>query len=93
LSAFLSPTAYFLLLLLAGQFQIPRPLAVFVWSLFLLAPVVALLVCESVVWWRSRTVGGKIGWMVFTLLAMMLQCGIILMILRAILVTRIAYVQ
>ena len=81
------------MLLLASKFQIPKLPATFVWSLFFLIPVVALLICESVVWSRSRTVGGKIGWMVFTLLAMLLQFRIILVILRAILVTRIGYVQ
>ena len=92
LSVFLSPTVYFLLLLLANTLQIPRLPATFVW-LFFLVPVVALLICESVVWSRRRTVVGRIGGMVFTLLAMLLQFGIILVILRAILVTRIAYVQ
>jgi hypothetical protein len=64
-----------------------------VWSLLFLVPAVALLVCESVVCSCSKTVGRKIGWMLFTLLAMSLQFGMILAILRAILVTRIAYVQ
>ena len=58
-----------------------------------LAPVVALLICESVVWSCSKTVGRKIGWMIVTLLAMLLQFGVILAVLRAILVTMIAYVQ
>jgi hypothetical protein len=93
LSAFLSPTAYFLLILLVDMFHISSPPATLVWLPFFLIPVFALFICESVVWSRSRTVGSKIGWMVFTLLAMLLQFGIILMILRAILVTRIAYVQ
>lgn len=93
LSAFFSPTAYFLLLLLANTFQIPSPPATFVWSLFFLVPVVALLVCESVVWHCSKTVGRKIGWMLFTLLAMLLQFAIVLVILRAIVVTTIGYVQ
>ena len=93
LSAFLSPTAYFLLILLANTLQIPSPPATFVWSLFFLIPVVALLVCESVVWSCSKTVGRKIGWMLFTLLAMLLQFGIILVILRAILVARSGYAQ
>ena len=56
-------------------------------------PVVALLICESVVWSCSKTVGRRIGWMLFTLLAMLLQFAIILAILRAILVTTIGYVQ
>jgi hypothetical protein len=91
-SAFLSPTACFLLLLLASKFQINVP-GTFAWSLFFLIPPVALLICESVVWSCSKTVGRKIGWMLFTLLAMLLQFGIILVILRAILVTTIGYVQ
>ena len=93
MSAFLSPTAYFLLMLLANKFQIPSLPATFVWPLFLFIPVVALLICESVVWSCSKTVGRKIGWMLLTLLAMLLQFAIILAILRAIIITAIAYVQ
>jgi len=91
LSAFLSPGACFLLLLLASKFQIELPKTLTL-SLFFLVPVVALLVCESVVWSCSKTVGRKIGWMLFTLLAMLLQVAIILAILRMILVAAIAYV-
>src|SRR4051794_13874916 len=47
LSAFLSPTAYFLLLLLANKFRMNVPETV-AWSLFFLIPLVALLICESV---------------------------------------------
>ena len=65
----------------------------FAWSLFFLIPVVALVVCESVVWSCSKTVGPKIGWMLFTLLAMLLQFAIILLVLRTILVMAIGYVQ
>ena len=93
LSAFLSPTACFLLLLLANKLQIPNLLAKFLLLLFFLIPVVALLICESVAWSCSKSVGRKIGWMLFTLLAMLLQIGIILVILRAILVTTIGYAQ
>src|SRR5262245_21169797 len=93
LSVFLSPTVYFLLLLLASRFQIAKLPETLVASLFFLIPALALLFCESVVWSRSRTVGSKIGWMLMTLLAMLLQFGIILVILRAILVTIIAYPQ
>ena len=92
LSAFLSPTAYFLMVLLAARFQINLP-QTFTWLLFFLIPVVALLICEWVVWSCSKTIGRKIGWMLFTLLAMLLQFAIILVILRIILVTAIAYVQ
>jgi len=92
LSASVSPTAYFLLLLLANRFQINVP-DTFAGSLFFLIPVVALLICESVVWSCSKTVGRKIGWMLFTLLAMLLQFAIILAILRVILVAAIGYAQ
>ena len=92
LSAFLSPTAYFLLLLLANRFQINVP-DTFAGSLFFLIPVVALFICEWVVWSCSKTVGRRIGWMVLTLVGMLLQFGVILVILRAIILTRIAYVQ
>ena len=89
MSAFLSPTACFLLLLLANKLQIPNLLAKFLLLLFFLIPVVDLLICESVAWSCSKTVGRKIGWMLFTLFAMLFQFGIILVILRAILVTTI----
>ena len=92
LSAFLSPTAYLLLLLLASRFQLNLP-ETSAWSLFFLIPVVALLICESVVWSCSKTVGRKVGWMLFTLLAMLLQFAFILVILRTILVAAIGYAQ
>ena len=92
LSAFLSPAACFLLLLLARELQINLSGA-FVWLLLFVIPVVALLICESVLWSCSKTVGRKIGWMLFTLLAMLIQFAIILAILRTILVTAIGYAQ
>src|SRR5438132_6088017 len=91
-SAFLSPAGCFLLLILGNNLQINLP-GVFVWSLLFVIPVVALLICELVVWSCSKTVGRKIGWMLFTLLAMLLQFAIMLAILRAIIVTAIGYVQ
>jgi hypothetical protein len=92
LSAFLSPTVYFLMVLLADKFQINLPQTL-TWLLFFLIPVVALLICEWVVWSCSKTVGRKIGWMLVTLLAMLLQFAMILAVLRAILVTAIGYAQ
>ena len=62
-------------------------------SLFCVIPAGALLVCESVVWSARITVAWKIGGMVFTLLASLLQFGIILAITRAILIAAIAYPQ
>ncbi len=81
LSAFFSPTVYFLLLMLADSYFVPSPPEIFVASLFYLIPVVALLVCGSAVWLSSMTVTRKIRWMLFTLFAMLLQFGILLAII------------
>jgi hypothetical protein len=82
LSVFFSPTVYFLLLLLADRFHIVRsPPEIFVASLFYLIPLIALLVCGSVVWLSSMRAARKIGWMLFTLFAMLLQFGILLAII------------
>jgi hypothetical protein len=92
LSAFVSPSVYFLLLLLASKFQIHVP-QTFVLSLLFLIPLAALLICEWVAWSCNKTVGGRIGWMVFTLLAMLFQCAMILVVVRVILVAAIGYAQ
>jgi hypothetical protein len=81
LSAFFTPTAYFLLLLLADRFFLPNPPEIFVASLFYLLPPVALLVCGSVVWSSSIAVPRKIRWLLFTLFAMLLQFGILFVII------------
>jgi len=94
LFAFLSPTAYFLVLLFAARLPISRsvPEALVV-LLFCVIPVLALVVCESLVWSARVTVAWKIGAMSFTLLASVLQFAIIVVILRAILITAISYPQ
>jgi hypothetical protein len=89
LSAFLSPTAYFLLILLVARSNTLDLPGTLVWTLFILVPVIALFICEWVAWSCSRTLGRKIGWMLFTLVAMLLQFAIILVILRIILVATI----
>lgn len=93
LAAFFSPTGYFLLLLLANRFQIQGPPQIVVWSLFFLIPVVALLICESMVWLHSKTTARRISWMLLTLLAMLLQFGVLMAILRAILIAVTGYGQ
>lgn len=93
LSAFFSPTAYFLLLIFVNKSQVPTPPPIVLESLFFLVPPVALLVCGYVVWLTKTTVARKIAWMLFTLLAMLLQLGVLIVILRAILITTIAYAQ
>jgi len=70
--------------MLADRFNVPRSLPeAVVASLFCLIPLLALLVCESVVWWSSTTVARKIGWMLFTLFAMAIQFSVILAIIIA----------
>jgi hypothetical protein len=90
LVAFLSPTACLLLLLIASKLQVHLP-ETLAGALLLLVPVLALLVCESVVWTSTKTLGRRLGWMLFTLMAMLLQLAVLLVILRAILVTAIGY--
>ena len=92
-AVFLAPTVYFLLLLLANTLQIRVLPATVIWSLFFALPLVALLVCESSIWSRCRSTGARIGFGVLTFIAMLMQFGIILVVLRSILVTRIAYAQ
>jgi hypothetical protein len=81
LSALFGPTAYFLLLLLADSFHFPAPPDAFVATLFYLIPLAALLVSESVVWCSSMAVPRKMGWMLLTLIAMLLQIGVLFAII------------
>src|SRR5262245_35554873 len=90
-SAFISPTVYFLLLLFADRFHVPAPPEIVVASLCFLIPFVALLVCECAVWSSSMTVARKIAWMLFTLVAMLLQFGILLVIIIAAIGAAIGY--
>ena len=84
LCAFLSPTVYFLLLLLAHRFQIHVSPTIAL-PLLLFLPVGALLICAWVVWSCNKKVGPRIGWMLFTVSAMLLQCAVLLVVLREIL--------
>ena len=90
--AFISPSAVFLLLVLANTFQVPSPPEFLVPALFILVPVGAVVICESVVW-RSGMIGARrIGWMLFTLLALALQIGILLIIIIEAIAVAISYV-
>src|ERR1035441_6207685 len=73
-----------------GRFAPPQ---VVVWALSCLIPILALVICGAVVWRSTRKLMFRLCWMVFTLMAMLIQLGIILFVLRAIIVTRIAYLQ
>lgn len=76
LAVFLSPTAYVLLLVIMARLQVPAPTEGLVVLLFCLIPVVALLVCGTAVWRSKITLGWKVGGLVLTVLAMLLQCGV-----------------
>ena len=93
LCAFFSPTAYFLLLVLANNLHVPAPPEILVASLFFLVPVAALLVCGYVVWLWSKTVGRRIAWMLFTLVAMLLQFAVLLVIIMTAITAAIGYAQ
>lgn len=77
--AFLSPSAYFLLLLLADRFHFfPSPPEFLVVSLFYFFPAAALLVCGTAVWSSGMAAARKFRWMAITLVAMLLQFGFLL---------------
>jgi len=80
-TAFFSPTIFFLLLILADRFHLPSPPDNLVACLFYVIPAVALLVSGSVAWGSSTTVARKLGWMLFTCVAMVLQFGVLLAII------------
>ncbi len=81
LATFLSPTAYFLLLVFWDRLRVPAPPEGFVVSLFCLIPIVALLACGTVVWRKNQRVNRRAGWLALTVLAMALQVGVLLVII------------
>lgn len=85
-AAFFSPTIYFLLLIAAIQYRLPAPPETLVAALFFLVPVAALVVCETVVCRSSMTLGNKVLWVLFTLLGLGIQFGVILAFVRAYLI-------
>lgn len=89
LAAFLSPTGYFLFLMLAESWQLPAPPEGVVVALFLLIPVVALLLCGAVAWLSNLQLRWRVGWLALTVLAMLLQCGGLFLVI----VSAIAAVQ
>ncbi|HMJ92391.1 MAG TPA: hypothetical protein VK530_21390 [Candidatus Acidoferrum sp.] len=91
--AFCSPTAYCLLLLGVHRLQLHPPPAIVIVLLFFLISVVALLVCERVAWSSSQTRARRIAWMLFTLVAMLLQVGVLLGIVLVAIQAAIGYAQ
>ena len=78
LAAVFSPTGYFFFLLLADRFQVPSPPESLVAALFYLIPPSALLVGGSVVWSAGMTTARKVGWLLLTLVAILIQVGVTL---------------
>ena len=81
LLVFLSPSAGLFLALLGDWHGVTPPSNRTVEWLFGLVPLAALLVCCAAAWVSARSGARRAAWMVFTLLAMGCQCGLILVIL------------
>jgi len=69
------------LLAVWNRSQVPAPPGGFVVALFCLIPVVALLVCGTVVWRTRLRASWRVGLLVLTVLAMALQVGVLLVII------------
>jgi hypothetical protein len=81
LAVFLSPTAYFALLILAERWHVPAPPAELVVALFCLIPLVALVVCSRWAWRSGRDRRQQVVRLILTILGMALQCGVLLLII------------
>ena len=80
-AAFLSPTFYVLAVVDLSKLQMPAPPAWFVAALFFLIPLAALTVCSAVSWLSQARRGWRVGWLVLTILAIPLQCGLLFVII------------
>jgi hypothetical protein len=94
LFAFFSPTLFFFSFLLANRFHLaPNLPGAFYVTLFFLILAGALLFCVGVPWAANMTRTRKIGLTVLTALGLVLQFTVVMVILRAILITITAYPQ
>ena len=93
LAVFLSPTGYFLLLIIADSWQLPAPPESLVVALFCLIPIGALLVCGSVAWMSKLNLRWRVGWLVVTVFGMLVQFGILFVIVVAAITAAIAPAQ
>lgn len=84
LAAFVSPTGYCLLLMLADRLGLAAPPESVVAAMFFGLPLVALAVCGWAVWSVNLSTGRKVVWLVFTVLGIALQCGAILALIIAV---------
>ena len=92
LAVFLSPTAYILSLVLMSRLQIAAPEGLVV-LLFYLVPIVALIACGTLVWRSKFTLGWRMGGLLLTVLAMLLQCGVWLIVIARAIAMAIAPAQ
>jgi hypothetical protein len=93
LAVFLSPTGYFLLLVMADRWHVPAPPASLVVSLFFVIPIVALLVCWRAAWHSQPTLRRRVIGLVATVLGMLLQVGVLLVIIVSAITAAIAPAQ
>jgi hypothetical protein len=93
LAAFLSPTGYFLLLMIANTLHVPAPPESLVVLLFCLIPVLALVVCGTVAWRSRLGLRWRVGWLIATLLGLLLQVAVLLVIIVSAITVAISPVQ
>ena len=79
--------------MIADRLQVPAPPESLVVLLFCLVPVVALLVCGTVVWLTKLRASWRVGWLVLTVLLMALQVGVLLVIIVSAITVAIAPAQ
>ena len=93
LAVFLSPTGYFLLLMMADRWHVPAPPESLVASLFLIIPVVALLVCGRAAWQSQPSLRRRVIGLALTVLGMLLQIGVLFVIIVSAITAAIAPAQ
>jgi hypothetical protein len=81
LAVLLSPTGCFLALMVADRLHVRALPEGFVITLFCLIPLVALLVCCTLVWTSKVTRSWRAAWMVLTILAWLLECALLFVII------------
>ncbi|HVV71502.1 MAG TPA: hypothetical protein VHI52_08395 [Verrucomicrobiae bacterium] len=93
LAAFLSPTAYLLLVAVWNRSQMPAVPQGLIVGLFCIVPVVALLVCGLAVR-RAELKGSlRVAWVLMTVLAMAVQITVLLGIVVSAITAAIALPQ
>jgi hypothetical protein len=66
---------------MVDRLQVPAPPEGLVVLLFCVVPVVAILICATVVWRSKLTGRWRVGWLVLTVLAMVCQVGLLFLII------------